>query len=176
MKKIILSTVMAASFLPMFAQSKFEPEIKVNVEVGIDENKSFSTGGTFIAGYKLTDKFRLGVGVGFSYLELLYEDHYREASAYVPVFVDAKYKFVDEGIAPYVGGSVGYSVFIPYSDYVKNEKLGLMLYPHFGVEFPLKKGAIILEAGYKYQARSSDVVANSGLDYSQAVLAVGYRF
>ena len=176
MKKLILSTIMAASFLPMFAHSKFEPEIKVNVEVGIDENKSFSTGGTFIAGYKLADKFRLGVGVGFSYLDLLYADNYREASAYVPVFVDAKYKFVDEGIAPYVGGSVGYSVFIPYSDYVKNEKLGFMFYPHFGVEFPLKKGAFILEAGYKYQARSSDVLVNSGLNYSQAVLAVGYRF
>lgn len=169
MKKIILSTVMAALFLPMFAQSKFEPEIKVNVEVGIDDGKSFSTGGTFIAGYNLTSKFRLGVGVGFSYIDLLYADKYREASAYVPVFIDAKYKFVDEGIAPYVGGSVGYSVFVPYSDYVKNEKLGFMSYPHFGVEFPLKSGALILEAGYKYQARSS-------LDYSQTVLAVGYRF
>lgn len=182
MKKIVLLFAFAMSLTNVFSQSKFEPEVKINGEFGVDASKNFSLGAVFIAGYNVTPSLRLGIGTGISYIDLLYETktltkpEYRETAAYVPIFADVKYKFIDEGISPYFGTSVGYSVFIPYSEYAKKNKLGFMAYPHFGVEFPMKKGAFILEAGYKYQSRTNDYFVDTNMNYSQAVLSVGYKF
>ena len=72
--------------------------------------------------------------------------------------------------------SIGYSFFVPYSDYAKKNKLSFMANPHVGVEFPMGKGALILEAGYKYQVRTNDYFVNSNMNYSQATIAIGYKF
>lgn len=182
MKKIVLLLAFAMSLTNMFSQNKFESEVKINGEIGIDADKNFSFGAIFIAGYNITQNLRLGAGAGISYIDLFYEQktltkpEYRETAAYVPIFADAKYKFIKVGISPFVGTSVGYSVFIPYSDYAKENKLGIMVYPHFGVEFPMKKGAFLLEAGYKYQSRTNDNIRGANMDYSQSVLSVGYKF
>ena len=182
MKKLFLLLICMVSAFPAFSQGRFEPEIKINGEVGTDADKNFSFGGIFIAGYNITTNFRLGIGTGVSYIDLLYETktltktEYRETAAYIPLFADAKYKFIDKGISPYIGMSIGYSFFVPYSDYAKKNKLSFMANPHVGVEFPMGKGALILEAGYKYQVRTNDYFVNSNMNYSQATIAIGYKF
>lgn len=171
------------------AQRKFSPSIKASFEVGIDDSKNKGFGVEFIAGYKLNDYLSVGVGTGVSYCDLLFEkgrynslineyiDKYRESEAYVPLFANAKAKFIKEGIAPYISLNVGYSFLIPFSDYAKKAELGLMALPAFGVEFPISKGSIFTELGYKYQAMSFNGYGRDDkLDYSQIRLSVGYNF
>lgn len=171
------------------AQQKFSPSIKASFEAGIDDNKNKGFGIEFIAGYKLNDYFSVGVGTGISYCDLLFErgeynslinkyiDKYRESEAYVPLFANAKAKFMKEGIAPYISLNIGYSFLIPFSDYAKKAELGLMALPTFGVEFPVSKGSIFTELGYKYQAMSFNGYGrDEKLNYSQITLSVGYNF
>ena len=111
MKKIL---VIALTLMPMLAkaQTGFEPQLKVSYELGIDEDKNQSFGGEFIAGYRLSDDFRLGLGVGIYWFKHLYEnahynslinrfsDEYRETASYIPVFATGKYNFVTTSELP----------------------------------------------------------------------------
>lgn len=73
MKKVILFlfVVMLATSM-CFAQSKFEPQIKVGYDLGIDDDKNQSFGAEFLAGYRFNENFRLGVGTGVSWCKHFY--------------------------------------------------------------------------------------------------------
>ena len=186
MKKVLLILALIITASKISAQTKFEPQLKLTYDAGITDDKNNSFGAEFLAGIRMSGKLRLGVGVGISYCDLLYEDggvnmilnkyygDYRESSAYIPIFANIKYNFTSNGVSPYVSADLGYSAFISCSDYANDNKLGLFCKPCFGIDFPIKKGKIFLEVGYKYQHRSW-----SGLnspDYMQATGAIGYQF
>ena len=131
MKKILF----ILAILPMmsFAQKGFEPSIKAGYEIALDDNQSF--GAQFVAGYRVSDLFRIGVGTGIYWCEHLYEeefksyDAYKETALYVPVFVNGKVNFVNKGISPYFSVDLGYSIFVACSDYAENNKLGIFANP-----------------------------------------------
>lgn len=185
LKHLVLSIVLAVSSFASNAQG-FEPQVRVTGDVGVDSYKNNSFGIDFVAGYRITDKFRLGAGVGVSYVDLLFEDagfvgshfygKYKESAAYVPVFVDGKLNFTDGKISPYINLDMGYAIYIPCSDYAKENTLGFFVQPAFGVDFKLGKGAIFVQAGYKYQMRKCDHWVDTNGNYSQVSFAVGYQF
>lgn len=188
MKKIIIVFV-ALAFISIGsnAQAKFEPSVKVSFDLGIDDYNNKSFGAEFVSAYRVNELFKVGIGTGISYCDFLYEergiddnlgkyyDEYRETAAYVPLFVNGKVNFKKEGISPYLSVDFGYTFFISFSDYADSNKLGLMVKPAFGLDFPLSKGSISVEVAYKYQARKFDLVADN-MNYSQLSLGVGYTF
>lgn len=110
MKKVILFLFVAMLATSMcFAQSKFEPQIKVGYDLGIDDDKNQSFGAEFLAGYRFNENFRLGVGTGVSWCKHLYEKaglnsitdkyykDYKETALYLPLFVNGKFNFIKGG-------------------------------------------------------------------------------
>lgn len=188
MKKVLCSLIMVVSTLMTQAQKGFEPVIRASYELGVDSYKNESFGLDFLAGYRINETLRIGVGTGIHWCEHLYEskgvnqitqkyyNEYRETAAYVPLFANGKVNFINKGISPYLSVDLGYSFFIPFSDYAKNNKLSFMANPAFGVDFPINKGKIFAEVGYKYQARKFDLNADEKMNFSQISFAIGYSF
>lgn len=187
MKKIILFLFVAMLATSMcFAQSKFEPQVKVGYDLGIDDDKNLSFGAELLAGYRFNENFRLGVGTGISWCKHLYEKagvssitdeyykDYKETALYVPLFVNGKFNFIKGGVSPYLSLDLGYTFFISCSDYADENDLGFMAKPAFGVDFPVVNGNIFVELGYKYQKRDWPLIEKA--DYSQLSIAVGYSF
>lgn len=185
MKKVLIVLLV---FIPigLQAQSKFEPQLKVAYELGIDEDANQSFGADFIAGYRVTDAFRLGVGVGVYWCKHLYENahynktihyfekEYRETASYFPIYVNGKYNFLSTGTwKPFLSVDAGYSIFNSASDYAKNNKLGIFVKPSFGVDCNIGKGDLVFEIGYRYQDRE---FRNVKMGYSQLVMSIGYQF
>lgn len=186
MKKFLLVLVVALS-MPLVVLAKgFEPQVKVTGNIGVDSYKNNSFGADFVAGYRVTDMFRVGIGVGISYVDLFFEDGhfienhwygtYKESAAYVPVFVDCKLNLTSGKISPHVNLDLGYAAYIPFSGYAKKNQLGFFVQPAFGVDFNLGKGALFVQVGYKYQMRKCDYWVNTNGNYSQVSLAIGYQF
>lgn len=182
MKKLFL---MLAMMLPIFAfaQKGFDTSVKIVGNIGIDDYKNKSFGAEAVFGYRFNEYFRVGLGTGISWCDLLFEKEtsesyeYRESEAYVPLFVNGKANFIKNGISPYLSLSVGYSFLIPFSDYAKNADLGFMANPSFGIDFPLSKGSLFAEVGYKYQAMNFEGYGfDLDMNYSQITLGIGYNF
>lgn len=186
MKKLLF---MLAMVLPMcvFAQKRFEPSVKLIGGIGVDNYKNKSAGLEATLGYRFNEYFKAGVGTGISWCDLLfeeekeelldYEDEYRESEAFVPVFANVKANFLKEGISPYFSLNIGYSFLLSFSDYADNAELGFMANPAFGVDFPLSKGSLSVEIGYKYQAMDFDGYGyNEEMNHSQITLGLGYNF
>ena len=168
------------------AQSKFEPQIKAAYELGIDADANKSLGGEFVAGYRVIDALRLGVGIGGYWCEHLYsnayynktinyyEKEYRETASYFPVFFDAKYNFITTGKwRPFVSADLGYSIFNSASDYAKDNNLGVFVKPTVGIDCNLGKCDLTFEIGYRYQDRE---FSNVKMGYSQMVFLIGCQF
>ena len=175
--------------LSTYTNAQIIPSLKINTEVAVDGTKNFCMGGQLVLGYQMNDNTIIGIGTGISYTDLLFRPShydpilkewrkdYKETGAYVPILVTVKYKFIDMGVSPYVSVDAGYSILIPYSENArKYVSLGGFINPHFGVEFPLQKGSIGLEAGYKYQVMKNESLNPSNLNYSQSTFAVVYNF
>jgi len=169
--------------------SQFAPSVKINSEIAVDGSKNFCFGAQGVFGYKITPQILLGAGTGISYTNLLFEPahyissiryyhkDYKETGAYVPLFATAKINFLKKGISPYFSIDGGYSFLIPFSEYArKYVSLGAFVSPHFGVDFPLPKGSIGVEIGYKYQVMKNTTLVNEKLNYNQVTIAVGYNF
>lgn len=185
MKKV-LCIVLALFPICLSAQSRFEPQVKVAYELGIDEDANQSFGAEFVAGYRITNAFRLGGGVGIYWCKHLYEDahynkylnyyekEYRETASYIPVYVNGKYNFLTTGKwRPFASFDAGYSIFNPYSDYAEHNKLGIFAKPSFGVDCNIGKADITFEIGYRYQDREFYDVK---MGYSQLVMSFGFQF
>ncbi len=182
MKKIFfVLALITGSFSAVSAQG-FEPQVKVGGLLGIDKHKNHSFGAEFLAGYRFNPNVRVGLGVGIDYCDLKYQEEYRgikyyqseykESAAYVPVFANGKFNFIDNKVSPYFSADVGYAIFIPCSKYAEDNKLGMFFKPAFGVDFSMGKGAFFVEVCYNYQMRDFNGTCN----YNQIGLAVGYQF
>ena len=186
MKNILYLIFLFAMPLLSKAQTGFEPQVKVSYELGIDDDNNQSFGGEFIAGYRLSDEFRLGIGAGAYWCKHLYEkEHYnssisylskeyRETASYFPIFVNCKFNFVTSGEwRPYLSADLGHSIFNSASRYADDNELGIFVNPTFGVDYNIGKGALFLEVGYKFQDREFQ---KEKMGYSQLTLSVGYQF
>lgn len=187
MYKMLLSALIAIVPMLCEAQSNIEASIKIKAEIGIDDLNNNSFGADFIIGYKASKLFKIGFGTGISHFDLTFEregynylldmhdNGYRETGAYIPIFLHTKMNFTRDGISPYLSLDLGNSFLIPSSEYAKNVDLGVFVSPSFGVDFPINKGKIFTQIGYKHQNMSSEYVRYE-IDYSQIAISVGYIF
>jgi len=183
MKKLFSLLTLSMAFCLGFAQ-KIEPQIKVTYAYQPSNDKNISLGIETLVGIRIMPVLRVGGGIGIDYCDLKFRDsyydktlqryvkEYRETAAFVPVFVNCKYNFIDHKVSPYVSADLGYSFFIAYSRYANDNKLGLYYKPSVGVDFKIGKGAIFVEANFNYQTREF----HKNMNYSQIGLSLGYHF
>lgn len=185
MKRVLL--VMAFVFPAfIFAQNNIETQVKVGYDYGIDADKNESFGIDLIVGYRTSEQFRIGLGTGISWCEHKYENakfinykyfgEYRETAAYVPLLLNGKFNFVDSSISPYLAMDLGYTIFIPFSKFAENNKLGFMFSPCFGCDYSIGSCDLFTQVGYKYQKREFDTILGTFGNYSQLVFAIGVQF
>lgn len=150
MKKKLFLTVLTI-LLPFVSFAQFSPAIQAYYDFGVDKFKNKFYGANVILNYSFYKQFKAGIGVGIGGADMLYYElnssDSRDDATLMPVFADAQYRLVKDGISPYVNLDAGYTFAI--SSNIDNP--GFFILPAFGVSFPLKKGAINLQVGYKYQ-------------------------
>ncbi|MBR5061841.1 MAG: hypothetical protein IKX24_06830 [Prevotella sp.] len=153
MKKKLLLYVL---LIPTMSFAQFSPTIQAYFDLGMDKYKNKFYGANLIGDYAFTKSVKAGIGVGIGGADILYFESStgdsRDAATLMPFFADFQYKFNDEGIAPYLNLDAGYTLAL--SSNINNP--GLFILPAFGVSFPLSKGAINLQIGYKYQKFEHD--------------------
>lgn len=175
-----------------FASRGFEPQLSVSFNEGVDSYKNFSFGLDFLAAYRANEYFRIGAGLGLDYINLFYEDiefrngnlylPYYEPAVTIPLFANIKVNFVDTKVSPYLGIDVGYNIFIPFSGYAKNNKLGIFFKPAFGADIHFEHITLFIEFAYRYQMRSftswiEPTENNSTIrNYSQITQTIGFQF
>ena len=141
----------------------FEPQVRVSFDEGIDKQANLKLGADFIASYRFNEFVRLGGGIGIDYLKLKFEEsktigskvykaYYEEALA-IPVFANIKVDFMKTKVSPFFATDCGYSFFVPFSKYAKDNKLGFFIRPSIGVEIRFRKCSLSIDVAYKYQAR-----------------------
>ena len=153
MKKFV---VLSAMLLPIVAHAQFKPTIQAYYDFGVDKYKNQYYGANFIGDYAFNKSIKAGVGVGIGGADMLYYESStgdsRDAATLMPIFADFQYKFNEEGITPYLNLDAGYTLAL--SDNINNP--GFFALPAIGVSFPLSKGAINIQVGYKYQKFEHD--------------------
>ena len=191
MKKVIsLLVICIVAILPMTAQVGYESQIKASYNIGVGTYKNRAILAEFVGGYNFNNIIRLGVGVGLGSTDMQYtpakegyEDFsaYRESSLFLPVFANFKATLpTDKRIRPYFTTDLGYSIFLPGSDFAHCDKMGFFVKPAIGIQLPMPKGKILFELGYKYQDRSCKHKSNGKTieigSYSQVSIGIGYIF
>lgn len=164
----------------------FEPHVRISFDEGIDLFKNFSFGLDLLAAYRFNEHFRIGAGVGLTYVNLFYEkagwigdyhfDEYYESAIGIPIFANIKVNFLKTKVSPYIGFDIGYNAFVPFSKYAESNKLGLFFKPAFGCDIRFKKCALFIELAYRYQKRECSIVPYENASYSQITQCIGFQF
>lgn len=190
MKKYIVLIILAVGLQPLFAKQKLTTSIKATYEFGVDYAKNQGFGLDIIERYNITNNFSVGIGTGFYYCDLLFDDggheydnsnlysrEYRESGAYLPLFLNLKLNLTNEGISPYLSLGGGYTFLIPFSEYAKKADLGVMIRPAFGIDIPISPGSLFVEFGYKYQKMNFNGYGLTyDLNHSNLTISLGYNF
>lgn len=171
-----------------FAERGFEPQLSISFNEGIDSYKNFSFGLDFLAAYRANEYFRIGAGIGINYINLMYDDieilngklysAYYEPAMTLPLFANIKINVVDTKVSPYLGIDVGYNIFIPFSEYAKDNKLGIYFRPAFGADIHLGNVTLFIEFAYRFQKRTFTLWTGTSeiRNYSQITQTIGFQF
>lgn len=162
MKKLFL---VLSLLVPATSFAQFSPTIQAYFDLGVDNHKNKFYGANVIGNYAFTKAIKAGIGVGIGGADMLYYESStgdsRDAATLMPVFADFQYKFNEEGITPYFNLDAGYTFAL--SSNISSP--GFFVLPALGVSFPLSKGAINLQIGYKYQRFEYDWFYYSNIGY-----------
>ena len=196
---LIMATVSVAN-----AQSKgYEKSIELNGGVGLDNYSKYSFGISMINGYRFSDHFYLGAGVGYKNINSLYytstnyvgnryTGYYEsfDSRNLIQLYARAKANLSKGQISPFFQFDVGGSLDLN-SNKDAGTASGVILEPAFGVDFKTKdpKTAIYVSVGYNMQGMSyrkwdlnPDVVGTSAGDVminrlaGQLKFRIGFRF
>lgn len=175
MKKITLLLLIALCPFLAFAQTRgYVFSVDASAGLGVSNLSKYSAGVSIINGYRISEKFAVGLGVGFKYAETLYcysddntlgDYESRDNKYLVPVFLHAKFNFTAGSIAPFIVGDVGYTFDIGKNP---NKNLeALFVEPIIGVDFKSKSttwfigiGANVQQHHYEY-FHISDIIKSS---------------
>ena len=164
----------------------FEPQLRISVDEGVDLQRNFSFGFDLTAAYRCNENFRIGAGVGINYVNLKFEDPkvirgtlfnaYYEAAMAIPIFANIKVDFLKRKASPYLSSDIGYNIFIPFSQYAQDNRLGFFVRPAFGVDIRFRKATLSIELAYKFQMRQfHNELADYG-NYNQISQAIAVSF
>lgn len=143
--------------LPSFGQG-YMLAVDATGALGVTNLSKYNVGISVINGYHFSDRFALGLGVGFRYAETLYYDsedykigdhESRDNKYLLPVFLHAKFNFTDGAISPFIVGDVGYTLDVGKNP---NKNLeGIFVEPIIGVDFKSAKAIWYLGVGANVQ-------------------------
>lgn len=159
MKRIIFTLSLALFSLLASAQNRgYEFSAEATGAIGISNNSKYNVGASIINGYRINEKFAIGLGIGFRYAETLYyysEDstlgnyESRDNKFLLPVFLRAKFNFIEGNISPFIIGNLGYTIDVGEN---KNKNLeALFVEPIVGVDFKSGKSTWFLGLGVNVQ-------------------------
>lgn len=159
MKK--LAVLILATLLPLMAfgqKTGYELTIDATGAIGLSNLSKYNAGVSVINGYRFNDKIAIGLGVGFRYAETLYyysEDstlgnyESRDNKFLIPIFLQAKFNFIDGKISPFIIGDIGYTIDVGQN---QNKNLeALFVEPIIGVDFKSVKTTWYLGLGVNLQ-------------------------
>lgn len=203
-KLFLLVALMIATISVTNAQSKgYEKSIELHGGIGLDNYSKYGLGISMINGYRFSDHFYLGAGVGYKCMNSLYYtssnyvgDRYTgyhesfDSRNLIQLYARAKANLSKGKISPFLQFDVGGSLDVN-SNNGAGTAGGLIIEPAFGVDFKTQdpKTAIYFSIGYNMQGMSyrkwdlnPDVVGTSAGDVMKNGLAgqltfrVGFKF
>lgn len=148
MKKLIILLCIIICPNGLYSQNNpFALDLDINGAVGLDNLSKYNVGLSIVPKLNVNNNLFLGIGFGFKYAETLYnhtteylssfhieyEDESRDHKTLLTPFIQVKYKFLNEGISPFLLGNVGYTIDIGQNPYKNLE--GLYVEPVVGVDF-----------------------------------------
>ncbi|MFI3324105.1 MAG: outer membrane beta-barrel protein [Rikenellaceae bacterium] len=172
-----------------YAQSVgYEKSIEINGGVGLDNNSKYGFGISMVNGYRFSDYFYLGAGVGYKSQNSLYftstinYNYYEsfDSRNLVQFYARAKANLSNAKIAPFLQLDLGSSIDIN-SNKEAGTSNGLVVEPAFGVDFKTNdpKTAIYFSIGYNIQSMSYAIISDNTVEDSSAgqlVFRVGFKF
>lgn len=159
MRKLIIACSLALFSLLASAQNGgYEFSAEATGAIGLSNNSKYNVGASIINGYRINEKFAIGLGIGFRYAETLYyysEDstlgnyESRDNKFLLPIFLRAKFNFIEGNISPFIIGDLGYTFDVGQN---QNKNLeALFVEPIVGVDFKSVKSTWFLGLGVNVQ-------------------------
>jgi|WetSurMetagenome_2_1015567.scaffolds.fasta_scaffold71531_3 hypothetical protein len=189
MKKIFLFLVLATTCFSSYAQKKIENSLQFYYGFNENDNKNNIYGIDFSINYKINQQVKYGLGLGLAQSYMLdYKIETDDGSiklhndnTLLPVFVTGKFNFNNEKSSPYISFDAGYTFCLN-----SEKRSGLFARPAIGVNIPVEKGKIFLQAAYRMQHAeyTYSLVSSKVTSYNktktdiahQIELSVGYSF
>lgn len=198
MKKFVLFA--CALFLCGIANAqsnKFEKNIEANIGIGLDNCTNYSLGLNFIGGYRASNHFFIGAGIGYAYLDGLYYSSYEylgkgdsdnyssyDGRSNMQLFARAKVNLTKTNVSPFLSLDLG-GTFGLTSNSIKMAN-GFIYEPAFGCDFKFKdKGGMYIMIGYKgmqYSYRAFNLTYGDTSDETRKKMAgmfnihIGFKF
>ena len=159
MRKLIIALSFALFSLLASAQNGgYEFSAEATGAIGISNTCKYNVGVSIINGYRINEKFAIGLGIGFRYAETLYyysEDstlgnyESRDNKFLLPIFLRVKFNFIEGNISPFIIGDLGYTFDVGQN---QNKNLeALFVEPIVGVDFKSGKSTWFLGLGVNVQ-------------------------
>ena len=159
MRKLIIVCSLALFSLLASAQNRgYEFSAEATGAIGLSNNSKYNVGASIVNGYRINEKFAIGLGIGFRYAETLYyysEDstlgnyESRDNKFLLPIFLRAKFNFITRNISPFIIGDIGYTFDVGQN---QNKNLeALFVEPIVGVDFKSGKSTWFLGLGVNVQ-------------------------
>ena len=159
MRKLII--VCFCALFPLLASAQnggYEFSAEATGAIGLSNNSKYNAGASIVNGYRINEKFSIGLGIGFCYAETLYyysEDstlgnyESRDNKFLLPVFLRTKFNFSKGNISPFIIGDLGYTFDVGQN---KNKNLeAFFVEPIIGVDFKTGKSTWFLGLGVNVQ-------------------------
>lgn len=159
MRKFIIVCLFALFSSVASAQTGgYEFSAEATGAIGLSKYSKYNVGASIINGYRFNDRFAIGLGIGFRYAETLYyfsEDsklgnyESRDNKFLLPIFLRAKFDFIEGKIAPFIIGDIGYTIDVGQNQYKNLD--ALFVEPIIGVDFKTGKSTWFLGLGVNVQ-------------------------
>lgn len=147
MKKIIISLLTAVFALSLSAQVKFEPQVRASLWITSVENIYNYGAVEGIAGLRLGNKWRLGVGSGLSATTIDNRTYNEVSATSIPLFFDAKFNIVNTKVAPYIHLDAGYEFVVSSNNKIMEDD-GARITIGAGIDIKLPYGAVTVGLDY----------------------------
>ena len=178
MKRFLLFVVVSLFINVTYGRKLYQSTFRLSYEAGIGSVKNNFIGGEYVGDFMPARHWLVGLGFGaFSTSLQTTLDEQSESAVAFPLFIDAKYKILADGVCkPFIMANLGYSFLSIDSRNNEDTKLGVFLRVGVGAYFKVGKGDIALELYYKEQQQK---VSDHGIylnDFSNIGFSIGYAF
>jgi len=169
MKKLIVLLVFVFSIFETYSQNGYEKAIELGGSLGVGTYSNNTFSAAIINGYRLSDSFFTGIGVGIGYSNAIdaiaisrlgIPTEYRTEALLIPIYANFKVNLSKEKISPFVSANIGYT--IDANQYLKDAP-GFMFQPSVGVDFKTNgKNTVYLLMGLNLQHYEYTYTRNVG--------------